>query len=133
MTVKALLHQVTTPKFIRFCLVGGFCVGLNVLLLYILTGLLNIHYMISTVILMFSVNNLGFFLNKRYTFKTDRSRFWKELWKYHTVMITSYIFNLAFMLVLVDFLHIWYIFANLLISAAMTIYNFLMHNNWSFK
>jgi putative flippase GtrA len=40
---------------------------------------------------------------------------------------------LLLMYLLVDVLHIWYLYANVIIAASMIIYNFLMHKNWSFK
>jgi putative flippase GtrA len=120
-------------QFIRFAIVGGFCAALNLISLYVLTSLLKINYMLSTLIALIGINFLGFYLNKYYTFETDKSRFWQELWKYYSVMFSSFLLNLFFMYLLVDIFKMWYIYASITITIGFIIYNFLMHKNWSFK
>jgi len=123
--------------FFKFLLVGLFCTIQNVFWLYLLTTILKFHYLISTIILMITVNSLGFYLNKRYTFKTDKTRtiksVFKELIKYHTVMLSSSLIILGLMYVFVDIFRIWYILSNLVISIGMSIYNFLIHTRWTFN
>ncbi|NCR42566.1 MAG: GtrA family protein [Microcystis aeruginosa W13-11] len=123
--------------FFKFLLVGLFCTLQNVFWLYLLTTILKFHYLISTIILMITVNSLGFYLNKRYTFKTYKTRtikaVFKELIKYHTVMLSSSLIILGLMYVFVDIFRIWYILSNLVISIGMSIYNFLIHKRWTFK
>jgi putative flippase GtrA len=123
--------------FLKFLLVGLFCTLQNVFWLYLLTTILKFHYLISTIILMITVNSLGFYLNKRYTFKTYKTRtiksVFKELIKYHTVMLSSSLIVLGLMYVFVDIFRIWYIMSNLVISIGMSVYNFLIHKRWTFK
>ncbi|MCZ8047578.1 MAG: GtrA family protein [Microcystis aeruginosa K13-05] len=123
--------------FLKFLLVGLFCTLQNVFWLYLLTTILKFHYLVSTIILMITVNSLGFYLNKRYTFKTYKTRtiksVFKELIKYHTVMLSSSLIVLGLMYVFVDIFRIWYIMSNLVISIGMSVYNFLIHKRWTFK
>ncbi len=123
--------------FLEFLLVGLFCTLQNVFWLYLLTTILKFHYLVSTIILMITVNSLGFCLNKRYTFKTYKTRtiksVFKELIKYHTVMLSSSLIVLGLMYVFVDIFRIWYIMSNLVISIGMSVYNFLIHKRWTFK
>jgi putative flippase GtrA len=123
--------------FLEFLLVGLFCTLQNVFWLYLLTTILKFHYLVSTIILMITVNSLGFYLNKRYTFKTYKTRtiksVFKELIKYHTVMLSSSLIVLGLMYVFVDIFRIWYIMSNLVISIGMSVYNFLIHKRWTFK
>jgi putative flippase GtrA len=118
-------------------LVVLFCTIQNVFWLYLLTTILKFHYLVSTIILMITVNSLGFYLNKRYTFKTYKTRtiksVFKELIKYHTVMLSSSLIVLGLMYVFVDIFRIWYIMSNLVISIGMSVYNFLIHKRWTFK
>lgn len=131
--INSKIHKVKSSNFFKFCAIGAFCTFLNLIFLYELTTILKIHYIVATIILMFTVNTLGFYLNRRYTFKSKKKRFWHELWKYHTVMLSSFFTVLALMYLLVDIFHIWYLYANLIITVGMTLFNFLMHKNWSFK
>ncbi len=132
-SIKLKVRQIVRSKFLRFSIIGAFCNILNLVSLYFFTTLLNLHYIFSTIISMIFLNTLGFYLNKRYTFKTKQKHFWSELWKYHTVMFSSFLSILLLMYLLVDILHIWYLYANIIISIGMVLYNFLMHKNWSFK
>jgi putative flippase GtrA len=123
----------TRRNFLKFIIVGGFCACLNLISLYVLTTVLNFHYLISFIIVFILGNFIGFCLNKYFTFRTNSRHFLKELWKYYSVMLTTFGINLIFMYILVDILKIWYLFSSFIIIAACTIYNFFMHQNWSFK
>lgn len=120
-------------KFVRFVFIGAFCTSLNLVLLYLLTSVLGINYIISTLIALIVINMIGFYLNKYYTFKTKREKLLQELWKYYSVMFSSFLLNLFFMFILVQIFKIWYLYASLTITIGFIFYNFLMHKNWSFK
>lgn len=131
--IRLKIDTITNSKFFKFLLVGGFCTLQNIVWLYVLTTLLGLHYIVSTIILMITVNTLGFYLNRRFTFKKQGDNFWHELWKYHTVMLSSSVTVLILMYVLVDIVGIWYLYANIIITIGMTLVNFLMHHKWTFK
>jgi putative flippase GtrA len=120
-------------QFFKFCVVGTFCAFQNILILYILTSFLNLHYIFSILIQMLFVNTVGFYLNRRYTFTLQTDRFWQELIKYHTVMISSFFTVSLLMYLLVDIMHIWYLYAFTILTIGMTIYNFLAHKKWTFR
>ncbi|GET37516.1 GtrA family protein [Microseira wollei] len=119
--------------FVNFLGVGGFCAILSLASIYLLTTVLNCHYLFSFVIVFILVNFIGFCLNKYITFKTKKKEFWHELWKYYSVMLSSFCMNFILMYLLVDVLKIWYIYANIMLIIGFTIYNFFMHKKWSFK
>jgi putative flippase GtrA len=134
--LRVKFNKLFHSQFFRFLLVGGFCTLQNIFWLYLLTTILGLHYIVSTIILMITVNSLGFYLNNRYTFKhSDHSfqSFIKKLLKYHTVMFSSFLTILVLMFVLVDIFKIWYLLANILITIGITIYNFTAHKKWTFK
>ena len=131
--IRLKIHTILSSKFFKFLLIGGFCTLQNIVWLYVLTTVLGLHYLISTIILMITVNTLGFYLNRRFTFKKQGDNFWQELCKYHTVMLSSSLTVLILMYVLVDLVEIWYLYANLIITGFMTLVNFLMHQKWTFK
>ncbi len=128
-----LIDFVRRNEFIKFCIVGLFCALQNILILYCLTSILNFHYFFSIFLQMLYVNTLGFYLNRRYTFFIQSSRFWQELFRYHTVMISSFFTVSILMYLLVEVMHIWYLHAFILLTIGMTLYNFLVHKRWSFK
>ena len=127
------LKTMAKSQVFKFLLIGGFCTLQNIVWLYFFTTILGFHYIVSTIILMITVNSLGFYLNRRFTFKKQGNNFWQELCKYHTVMISSCLTVLLFMYILVDILHFWYLYANILITVVMTFFNFFLHKKWTFK
>jgi len=120
-------------EFIKFCIVGSFCALQNILIIYLLTSILNLHYIFSIFIQMLYINTLGFYLNRRYTFSIQSGHFWHELIKYHTVMMSSLFTVSILMYLLVEVIHIWYLYAFILLTIGMTIYNFITHKRWTFK
>ncbi|TYQ30716.1 GtrA family protein [Pseudanabaena sp. UWO310] len=120
-------------QFLRFFMVGGFCAFLNIVILYILTGILNFHYLLSVLIQTVVVNYIGFYLNRRFTFKRTKGEFWEGLAKYYAVMISSFLMVSSLMYLLVDIFHVWYLYAFVLITIMMMIFNFLSHQKWTFK
>ena len=113
-------------RFIRFFGVGLVCTILNYFLLYYFTDILRIYYLLSFVVVFFIGNLVGFFLNKKYTFKS-KTNFWDEIWKYHSVMISSLIINLMAIHILVQYFNVWYIHASLITTVSGIFYNFVLH------
>lgn len=128
-----LAHKIFNGTILKFLSVGGFCAGLSLMMMYALTSLAGISYLISTVITIIITNFIGFALNKFYTFKTHQKLFWREMWKYYSVMLSSYMINIMLMYVLVDFINIWYIYASMILIVLLTPYNYLLHRYWSFR
>jgi putative flippase GtrA len=131
--LQAKIKNIINWKISRFLVIGGFCAGLSLLIMYGFTDLLKLNYLVSTVISIVVTNFIGFYLNKHYTFKTKRKSFWREMWKYYSVMISSYLLNLMIMYLLVDVINIWYLYATMILIVILTPYNFLLHKFWSFR
>jgi putative flippase GtrA len=135
-SIERKLRRVSKNQFFRFILVGSICTLQNLVLLYFLTSILKWHYLLSTSFLGVTVNSFGYYLNKRFTFKSNKfgvRLLLYEFFKYHTVMLSSYLTILLLMYLLVDIFHIWYLLANLILTIVMTTYNFLFHRKWTFK
>ncbi len=129
--VKKTIYE--KREIVKFSVVGALCLTFNVVILWILTDKFAVEEMMATIIGFFFSNLLGFFLNKYFTFKVTNTSILKEIYKYYTVMTSSFIANLILMFVLVKILNIWIVYASLLVAIIFYIYNYLMHKNWSFK
>jgi putative flippase GtrA len=121
------------PRFAAFVLVGGFCLAVNTLVLWLLTSWLGIHYLVSTVIAFGSITPLGFLLNKVITFRTRREHARIELPRYFAAMAASFGANLALMYLLVSVLGIWYLAASILVAVTLVVCNFVTSDRWSFR
>lgn len=120
-------------RFFAFVLVGGFCLAVNTVVLWLLTSVLGIHYLASTVVAFFSITPLGFLLNKVVTFRTRREYAAIELPRYFGAMAASFAANIALMYLLVSVLGLWYLLASLLVAVLLVSVNFLSSDLWSFR
>lgn len=120
-------------RFFAFVLVGGCCLAVNTLALWLLTSVLGVHYLVSTVIAFIAITPLGFVLNKVVTFHTRREYARIELPRYFTAMAASFGANMALMYLFVSVLGLWYIAASLAVAVLLVMVNFLTSDLWSFR
>lgn len=120
-------------RFAAFVLVGGFCLGMNTLVLWLLASGLRIHYLLATLIAFLAITPLGFLLNKVLTFRTRREYAPIELPRYFAAMAASLAANLALMYVLVSLLGVWYLAASVLVAVTLVVANFVASDRWSFR
>ncbi|MCC7516563.1 MAG: GtrA family protein [Pseudomonadales bacterium] len=125
-------------QFGRFVGVGSICLALNVLMLYGLTDVLGLHYLLSCCVAIIAVNGIGFLLNKTLTFTdappvlvVSSGGFW-QFFRYNTVSIISFLLVMSQMYILVDVVGIWYIYANIAIGVVMAFINFFMHKYFTY-
>ena len=119
-------------KFLSYAAVGGACTMLNVALLWLLTSVLGVHYLISTMISFFSLTPVGFWLQKLVTFRTPRVHAGIEWPRYFATMGSSFAANLGLMYVLVSLMGVWYLAASLVVTLLLLATNFLVNDRWSF-
>lgn len=123
----------TALRLPRFMLVGGLCYLLNLLLLYGGTTILGLHYLLAAFLAFTLVNSLGYLINRRYTFRQESGLFWRGLWRYNIVTLSSCCWVLLLMYLLVSYLGVGYLAANIMISIGIAGYNFLLHSTWTFR
>ena len=120
-------------RFAAFVVVGGFCLGMNTLVLWLLVSGLGMNYLVATLLAFLTITPLGFLLNKILTFRTRREYAPIELPRYFAAMATSLAANLALMYVLVSLLGLWYLAASLVVALLLLIVNFVASDRWSFR
>lgn len=119
-------------KFVRYAFIGGVCTLLNLLVQWLLTSGLGLHYLASTAIAFVTLTPLGFWLQKVVTFRTAQARARVEWPRYFATMGSSLAANVALMYLLVSQLGLWYLAACLVVTVALLAGNFLVNDRWSF-
>jgi putative flippase GtrA len=128
-----LLRDIYSWKFLRFVLVGSLGYISSILIIYLLTEKLKLHYIISWQVAWFFSNLLTFYTNKLYTFNSKKRNFWFEIWRYYLVNSSSLFFALIGVYVMVEAFRVNYLIASVLVSLISLFYNFILHKKWSFK
>jgi putative flippase GtrA len=119
-------------KFFAYAIVGGGCTLLNLAVLWLLTSVLGMHYLVSTMISFFTLTPVGFWMQKLVTFRTPHAAAGVEWPRYFATMASSFAANLGLMYVLVSLQGIWYLAASLIVTLALLTVNYLVNDRWSF-
>ena len=121
-------------QFIKFALVGVVNTLVNLAVLYILTDIFGIYYLVSAVFAFLIAVTNSFLLNKMWTFKESISyRASSKYIKFVLISVIALIINLIILYVLVEYYSIWYIYAQIVGVSSNLIINFFGNKLWTFK
>ena len=120
---------------IKYFLVGGIGVGVNLGLLYILTDFLGIWYILSQgIAIAVSITN-NFFLHRYWTFKNEivEPKTLERYIKFFIVSVVGMCIQLGLTFVLVENFGIYYLYAAVLSIIAASAFNYLLNRKWTFE
>ena len=120
---------------IKYFLVGGIGVGVNLGLLYVLTDFLGIWYILSQgMAIAVSITN-NFFLHRYWTFKNEivEPKTLERYIKFFIVSVVGMCIQLGLTFVLVENFGIYYLYAAVLSIIAASAFNYLLNRKWTFE
>jgi len=124
-------------RFARFCLVGASGVLVNMGLLWVLTELAGLYYLLSSVIAVETAIVNNFVWNDVWTFHDRRQPGWlerlKRLVKFNAVSAGGLCINVAVLWLFTDQFGFHYMVANLVGVAAATMWNFFANMKWTWS
>lgn len=124
----------THKQFIIYLLVGGFVVGVNLGVLYALTEFAHVFYLPSSIGAFCISLAVSFVLQKYLTFKdTSTVSMHKQAFFYGLMQMMNVLMNTLFLYIAVTYLHIWYIFAQVVISFVLAIIIFFVNKQYIFN
>ena len=132
--LKKFFSKHNLIQFIQYGIVGALGTLLNLFILFILTDILSIYYLMSEAIAFIIASIHNYILDKISTFKEEIKK--QPIVKYSKflfVNIIGLIINLFILYILVDYFHIWYIFAEVFAIGCSFIFNYLGNKFWTFK
>jgi len=136
--VSRLLNLFFSKAFIfqgiRFALVGGIGTLVNLSLLYILTDIYGILYLISETI-AFTVSVIhNYFWNKSFTFEEDiKEKVIGKGMKFTIICILALIVNLSVLFILVEYFGIFYLYSEVGAISVAFFVNFFGNRFWTFR
>ena len=136
--ISRLLNLVFSKAFInqgiRFALVGGVGTLVNLSLLYILTDVYGLLYLISEAF-AFTVSIIhNYFWNKSFTFEEDiKEKVIGKGVKFSIVCIIALSVNLIVLFILVEFFGIFYLLAEIGAICVAFFVNFFGNRFWTFR
>jgi dolichol-phosphate mannosyltransferase len=122
-------------EFIKFAIVGGSGVFVNMGLLYILTRFLDVRLEIASLIAIEVSILSNFFFNNLWTFKKRNTHvpFWSRLFRYHLVTGLAGIVNYLVLLLLVNKFGLHDLLSNLIGILIGTIITYSLNSLWTWR
>lgn len=114
-------------KVFWFLVAGGTASAVNLLSLYVLVSVLGVWYVTAALLAFFVAFAVSFTMQKTFTFKSVGWS-WKQLIGYLLVQSTNLAVNLSLLYLLVQYAHVWYLLAQVFITAGIAIYSFFIFN-----
>jgi dolichol-phosphate mannosyltransferase len=124
-------------RFAKFCLVGLSGILVNMGLLWLMTEVAGLFYLLSAAISIETSIVSNFILNDFFTFPDRRLRgakpFFSRLLKFNLVSLIGLALNMGVLLLLTNVFGIYYLISNLFGIAAATLWNYLFNTWWTWK
>lgn len=121
-------------QLVRYVISGGTAAFINLALLYVLTDYLSIWYLFSVALSYVVGFFVSFFLQKFWTFRDGRKdQINKQLMIYACIAGFGLGFNVLSMYFLVDIMHIWYMFSQIIVGFILAFCNFLFYKFFVFN
>jgi len=125
-------------RWLKFNFVGGIGIGLQFAALFLLKGVLHLHYLAATAIAVETAIIHNFAWHERFTWRDRLRPSWRgslpRLVRFNLSTGTiSLLGNLGLMKMLVGQGHMNYLEANAIAIAMCSLANFLVSDDWAFK
>ena len=121
-------------QFARFVIAGSCAFAVNLAALYFFTDIVGIYYLISTVLAFLVSFSISFTLQKLWTFQdSSRDHLHIQIPAYLGMQLTNVSLNAALMFVFVEYLHIWYLYSQAVISLCLAALIFFLNKKYIFK
>lgn len=129
--IRATGHS--PSRVARQALVGVFCFGLNLVLMWALVAVAQLPVLAATAICFFALNAVGHHLSRRHVFPDAGNPYHHSFARFLAVMATSLALNLAAMAIATKWLDLHYLLASTCIAALFFFANYLAHRHWTFR
>jgi len=137
--LRALLamSEIKTGKywqFLKFIITGGIALVVNLLFLYFFTEILGVYYLASSVLAFFAAVTVNFSLQKFWTFGSTRGNIYIEAPSFLALQIFVNMFlNTLLLYVFVEYLQIWYLLSQVIVSLCLAVITYLVTKKYIFK
>lgn len=125
--INLIERYLPLDQFIKFCVVGGLGTLLNLFILFTSVEFFDLWYILAAAIAFIIVVTFNFTLNKYWTFKDTKKKkniVVEQYLKYIAIGGIGMGINILVLFILVEFLDLWYIFAEILAIIVATLWNF---------
>ncbi len=122
--LSKLLKQEKYRQFFRYCVGGAIAFVVDFSLLYVLTEFLKVWYLWSATISFSLAAVVNYLIQRYWTFNSTDRRIARQFFIFLSVQTVGLFINNIIMYVAVEYFSLWYLFAKILSTGAVLIWNF---------
>ena len=120
---------------IQFGSVGGLMIILNVLIIYILTNILGIYYIISAIVSYQLLLGVSFSLNEKWTFNSIKNYALEKMCHrfvlYYLIALSGMIVNITILFFLTEYGKVFYLISSIIASFLVFLWNFIINKKFT--
>lgn len=133
---RYLINMISTRRnqqFFTYCFFAGISAIVDLSIVFILTDLLGIYYVISILISYPVALTTNFVLNKHLNFKNKSRKYFSQISIFIIVNLLSLALSLLITYILTEFLLIWYLLSRVISLLITAFFSFAMHRLYTFR
>lgn len=111
----------------RFGITGALATALYYGILYFLTEILGVWYLLSAIVAYIANITANFFIHKFWTFQNaDTKKMRRQMMLYALMCIVFFLANTGSLYVLVSLMHVWYIKAQIILTLVLSAISYFL-------
>lgn len=133
MLKRLILHFWSMRReFAKYFIIGVTAFVLDIGSLYLLKEYANLSPVTSVIINQIVIVNLVFYLNKKWSFKSDGQTH-KQIVKFYILAVANYFISIIWMGITHNYLQIHYLIARIANIILAVAWNFLLYRYWVYR
>jgi putative flippase GtrA len=122
------------PRIVRYIIAGGTSTATNFAILYTLTEFLHVWYLFSSIVALIAGFAVSFILQKLWTFENPGlERVHIQIPLHILLSLSNIAINTVLLYGFVQYLHVWYLFAQFINAALLATMNFFIYRHFIFR
>lgn len=133
-TLSMRIPLFRNSRVLRYLAAGGMGAATNLATLYALTEFFHVWYLFSSIIAVSVSFIVSFILQKFWTFRSmDLDRVPVQLPMHLSLSFANLVLNTVLMYLLVDYIHLWYMLAQVIVAGVLAVANYTIYRLYIFK
>ncbi len=124
-----IVRTVQEWRVARFVMSGGMSAATSLSILFVLTHWYGVWYLYSSIVAACTATIVSFVLQKLWTFQNFSTAVHKQFPLHATLALSNIAVNTASMYVLVEYLSVWYLIAQVLTGGALACVNYFVYKH----
>jgi putative flippase GtrA len=123
------IRSLLSLRVVRFLISGGTSATTNLSVLFVLTHFFGVWYLYSSIAAMSVATVTSFVLQKLWTFQNYSTQVHVQFPLHATLALSNIALNTVALYLLVEYVGLWYLLAQVLIGACLACMNYLVYKH----